>query len=325
MRLRSGIAAATVLVALVAAACTGSADGLAQRTSERRPTATTATTAPTVTTAPSAPGEQPARFELTGVGDPYYPAAGNGGYDVTSYEVPAVGEHRRRRPDRRDQRSITAVATEDLDRFSLDLIGLTVDRALVDDSAATTAAAGPRDDRDPGIVRSTPATRSRSPSTTTDQPTSVVGFDDSLDQGGWVDLADYSVVVAEPVGAATWLPSNDHPSDKARLELTVTVDDPLEAVSNGTAALPNERRNARSTFVWAADEPMSTYLMTIAVGDYELVESTVDGGSGPIPGRSTPFRSAPIPCWSMRSDATTRSCPSSSSASVRMRSRPEET
>ena len=65
-----------------------------------------------------------------GVGDPYFPLDGNGGYDVTSYDL-AV-----RYDPASDQLSgiatISARATQNLSRFNLDLDGLRVRSIEVD-------------------------------------------------------------------------------------------------------------------------------------------------------------------------------------------------
>ena len=66
---------------------------------------------------------------ITTGGDPYFPAAGNGGYDVQHYDLglaydPATG--------RLDGRAvITFTPTTDLDSFSLDLSGLRATSVVV--------------------------------------------------------------------------------------------------------------------------------------------------------------------------------------------------
>jgi aminopeptidase N len=101
-----------------------------------------------------------------------------------------------------------------------------------------------------------------------------------LEHGGWLDEGGYSTVIAEPVGAATWIPSNDHPSDKARFRVEATVPNPLEAVSNG--ALVSRAPSADgtgTTFTWVADEPMATYLMSLSIGDFDLLTQPATGGA----------------------------------------------
>ena len=60
-----------------------------------------------------------------GIGDPYYPKLGNGGYDVQKYTIamkidPGSGEVQA-------TTTVEAKATEDLSSFDLDFAGLTVD------------------------------------------------------------------------------------------------------------------------------------------------------------------------------------------------------
>src|SRR6185436_19550871 len=69
-----------------------------------------------------------------GVGDPYYPLDGNGGYDVQHYDLDLTYD-----PDT-DELSGTATigarATQNLSAFNLDFIGLTVDSVEVDGTSA---------------------------------------------------------------------------------------------------------------------------------------------------------------------------------------------
>ena len=65
-----------------------------------------------------------------GAGDPYFPLDGNGGYDVTHYDLafrfdPATGKID-------SVATISAVATQDLSSFDLDLNGLDVRSITVD-------------------------------------------------------------------------------------------------------------------------------------------------------------------------------------------------
>jgi hypothetical protein len=69
-----------------------------------------------------------------GVGDDYYPTYGNGGYDVGHYDLDVTYV-----PDTdvlAGHATITARATQNLSRFNLDLVGLTVDAVRVDGRAA---------------------------------------------------------------------------------------------------------------------------------------------------------------------------------------------
>ena len=70
-----------------------------------------------------------------GIGDPYFPRYGNGGYDVGGYDLkltyaPASGQLD-------GTATITATATQDLSAFNLDLSRLAVSKVTVDGQAAT--------------------------------------------------------------------------------------------------------------------------------------------------------------------------------------------
>ena len=233
---------------------------------------------------PPRPGRRgtsgPRHKPVEGVGDPYFPDAGNGGYDVASYDVTVHATIAG--ADTLDASvTIDATATARLPSCSLDLLGLTVDRSR------STAPEPPQTTRVTSSS-SLPPRRSRKghrftivvayhgTRPATDGPTAY------LDQGGWVDLAGYSAVIGEPVGAATWLPCNDHPSDKATIKVTATVPDPARGDQQRR---PPSRSDAggSTTFVRQAAEPMATYLMTLAIGDYDLVDGTATTPSGPVP------------------------------------------
>ena len=178
----------------------------------------------------------------------YFPGVGSSAIDVVAYDVDA--QVTIDGVDRLDAvATLDVVALEPLDTFELDLVGLEVAQVLVDGAPADATTSS----RTLTVTPRTPVERDASfrvevtyggePADEADPFTTL-----EEDGGGWLDLGDYSVVVSEPIGAATWLPSNDLPSDKATFALDVT-------------------------------EPMAPYLMTLAVGSFELRDSTVPGGA----------------------------------------------
>ena len=77
------------------------------------------------------------------------------------------------------------------------------------------------------------------------------------------------------VGRAMF-PCWDHPSDKATFEFHVTCPDTLYAVANGDLAQVSAE-DGRALYEWSLDQPMSTYLAAVSVGDYTvLTDSTYD-------------------------------------------------
>ena len=207
-----------------------------------------------------------------GVGDPYFPSAGNGGYDVESYElemdyVPATRALT-------GVATITATATEDLRSFSLDLRGLDVTEVTVDDREADFRRDGPE------LIIS-PRARAREGA----EFTAVVRYGGTTGQPvdstggfyGWASTPDGAFVANEPDGAPTWFPANDHPTDKATYDFDITVPAGSTAVANGDLVGLSWGKGT-TTYRWSASEPMSSYLATASVGDYDLLLSQTAGG-----------------------------------------------
>src|SRR5262249_7883894 len=92
---------------------------------------------------------------------------------------------------------------------------------------------------------------------------------------GWWRTDSGVYVVSQCVGAASWFPCNDHPSDKALFTFTITVDAPYLAAANGR--LVDERdAGARRTRVFAPRDPLATYLATV-----DIARFAVECGTGP--------------------------------------------
>lgn len=261
----------TVCVFVTASVATSCSDGQVetQRRAGSRPTASTSTPA---STRPPVAGSD-------GLGDAYYPLAGNGGYDVERYDldlnVAIDGADRIEGTTR-----IHATTTESLASFDLDLLGFTVDRVTVDGEDAAFA----RHDQELVVTPATPLPADERFDVEVAYHGAPGRQDEpkvTFEKGGWVDLDGYSTVIAEPIGAATWFPSNDHPSDKAVVSVSATVTDPLEAVSNGRLVERTARpdRPGTTTFRWEATEPMSTYLVSLTVGELELIDASTTSTS----------------------------------------------
>ena len=209
----------------------------------------------------------------TSGGDPYYPAAGNGGYQVKHYDLDLRYTPQTKALTARAQ--ILAVAgRKSLRRFSLDLRGLTVSSVRVNGRAARFVQNGPELVVTPKRVlragkRFTVDVRYAG---TTGQPTDSTGA-----LYGWVSYADGAFVANEPEGASTWFPVNDVPYDKATYDFHITVPRGTVAVANGDL-LGTRTRQGWTTFRWSADEPMASYLAMAASGDYRLTKSRTRSG-----------------------------------------------
>ena len=87
--------------------------------------------------------------------------------------------------------------------------------------------------------------------------------------------------VAQPDGARYWYPSYDHPRDKALFRFEITVPKGLTAIANGLLRVQQET-DAGDVFVWEHSVPMATYLATVAVDDYVLMEDAARGACTPL-------------------------------------------
>jgi aminopeptidase N len=94
----------------------------------------------------------------------------------------------------------------------------------------------------------------------------------SLGDIGWLGNDEVAFVASQPYGASTWFPANDHPSDKATYDLTFEVPSGLAAASNGVL-VANDDDGSTATWQWAVEQPMATYLATVAIGELDLVEA----------------------------------------------------
>jgi aminopeptidase N len=80
--------------------------------------------------------------------------------------------------------------------------------------------------------------------------------------------------LSEPYGARAWWPSKDHPSDKAdSVRIAVTAPEGLRVGSNGLLTAETTS-GGRTTTVWTVRYPITTYLVSIAVGPYDALTQT---------------------------------------------------
>jgi aminopeptidase N len=224
---------------------------------------------PSVTPTPGSLGPPGAGSD--GIGDPLVPASGNGGYDVSNYDLdvrydPASGELT-------GTAKITARASMALNRFNLDLRPFTIDEVTVDGEKATSSAA--KDELT--VTPPAPINQNASFVTTVRYRGKPVPYDDPiLGAGGFLATRDGAVAIGEPQVAASWYPVNDHPRDKATYTIKITAPDGLTAMSNGVLA--GKQSNAGwTTWTWAEGKPMASYLATAVIGNFRVTQSSHNG------------------------------------------------
>ncbi|PCJ65536.1 MAG: hypothetical protein COA58_08990 [Bacteroidetes bacterium] len=74
-----------------------------------------------------------------------------------------------------------------------------------------------------------------------------------------------------------WFPCFDNFTDRALYYTNVTVDSGYRAYANGYLTETIDNGNQTTTFKWTMDEPIPTYLASVAMAKYEEVKMNVDG------------------------------------------------
>lgn len=207
-----------------------------------------------------------------GLGDPFFPEAGNGGYDVHQYSLDL-----RYLPDSNrlsGRATIFATATQDLSRFDLDYRGPAIEELTVGVAPATYSRQG----QELVITPSAPIQQGLGFSVTVTyegHPHPLEEADGSLE--GWIPTDDGAFVAGEPQGAPTWFPCNDSPTDKAQFDITIRAPGEVEVIGNGKMTVRRRAGGGMSQWTWRTRQPMATYLATATIGNFELERSSFDG------------------------------------------------
>jgi aminopeptidase N len=216
------------------------------------------------------------RIGSTSAGDPYLPRLGNGGYRVDSYDLELDYRVATNRLD--GTATIEAVSTEPLARFSLDLAGLRPSRVTVNgvkaarfSHTANKLTVTPAEDIAAHELFSVTVRYAGSPSPRR-SPWGPVG---------WEELTDGVIVAAQPSGASTWFPCNDHPADKASYRIRISAEQGYTVVCNGYLA-SQDVSSGRTTWLFEQPEPTSTYLATVQIGRYASAHANLSGIRGEL-------------------------------------------
>src|SRR5215210_1537255 len=198
-----------------------------------------------------------------GGGDPFYPQAGNGGYDVKSYALKL--DYEPQNEQLAGDVTIEARATQDLSSFNLDLRGYKITSLVVNGTAASFA----RKDQELTVTPASGLRKGR------DFTVRVVYAghanyvnDPDHSKDGWIPTDDGAFVVNEPQGAPTWFPANDSLKDFATFDFQVTVPTGRTVMSNGTLVSTTDN-GSTTTWRWHESKPMVPYLTTVSNGFFE--------------------------------------------------------
>jgi aminopeptidase N len=83
------------------------------------------------------------------------------------------------------------------------------------------------------------------------------------------------------MGAQSWFPSNNHPTDKATFDTFITVPEEKTALGVGELVSRVVNDDGTATWHWREDDPTATYLTTATVGDFlYTLESMMETSTG---------------------------------------------
>jgi len=89
--------------------------------------------------------------------------------------------------------------------------------------------------------------------------------------------------VSQPSSSHAWWPCKDHPGDKARIRLALTVPDTLTAVANGRRTADADLGDGWRRTVWESAYPMPPYLVGLAVADFVETAADCPGREAVVP------------------------------------------
>jgi aminopeptidase N len=80
-----------------------------------------------------------------------------------------------------------------------------------------------------------------------------------------------------PDGNRSWFPSIDQPHDLRTTDVRVTVESPLQVVSNGALMAREDRADGTRTFIWRAVVPHANHRTAIVIGEWTSVSTHAAG------------------------------------------------
>ncbi len=211
--------------------------------------------------------------------DPFFPTLGNNGIDVTNYGIdldidPVSGVVKGRT-------ALTIKAETRLTSFSLDLHGMKISSVQVNGAAAKFTRTRDKVRIIPGKAIAAAktfavtVTYSGKPEAL---PDPTAGPTDNLYLGWFKTARNSTYVVSEPVGASTFFPSNDEPTDKATYTFRMTVPYGYRGVANGVP-VSTSRVGSKVRDVWQMKQPMATWLATVNVNKLNIYSVKTSNGT----------------------------------------------
>jgi len=179
--------------------------------------------------------------------------------------------------------SITLVPlVDDLDIIQLQLMELTVDSVFVDQQKVTGFT-------HPEEILNIPLQSPISPGDTINVLVYYQGQPFHESWGGFHYSGSYAFNLGVGISwiphnlGQTWFPCIDDFTDRAIYEVKATVPEAMTAVGGGELLDVTNNGNGTHTFRWLLHNPIPTYLVSVAIGEYELVSDNYSGIERDIP------------------------------------------
>lgn len=204
-----------------------------------------------------------------GAGDPYFPGYGNGGYDISHYDLQL--RYQPGNDHLRGTATILAEPTKDLTAFNLDF-ALNVHSVLVNGK--------PAGFEHNGLELTVRPSETLPEGNLANIVVRYDGVPSEVEVGGtkpWIRTSDGALAVGQPEISSWWYPGNDHPRDKATYDFTITVPEGTEVLANGVNT-DQSSLDGWTTWKWRTTKPTATYLSFMAAGQYQI--NTREGAFG---------------------------------------------
>ncbi len=211
---------------------------------------------------------QPTQGE-SGLGDPYHPGLGNGGYDVEHYDIVLDIDPVENLV--RFDVTIKATAIHRLRGFNLDFGSLGIDSLEVNGSSASYSQQG----NELTVTPSEPIGSGMSFTVHTiyhGNPEPTISYVLGIPVG-WHHSEDGSInVINWPDGAGSWFPGNHHQSDLSTFRFDVSVPDPWVVVAPGEESIVHDV-DSGDRHVFEVDVPMASVSAVIYVDNYDVAKT----------------------------------------------------
>jgi aminopeptidase N len=246
-----------------------------------------ATTSPE-TSSPSASKQAYEAALSTPVEDSVYPNVGDPGVDALHYDLDLAWDRESRTLD--GTATVSFRSTRTSPQFRLDLGESLAIGAVTMDGAEVPAEHNGKD-----LVVTAPVVANARYVLTVEysgspEPVEAPSTRSDVENVGFTVTPEGEVwTMQSPYGAFTWYPVNDQPSDKALYDFTITAPADWVGVANGELEGRSVRDGTTIT-EWHLGDPTSSYLVTIAIGDFVMTEDETTSG-------------VPITYWTPRGDS----------------------